>query len=385
MVAPFLPDAEKVAAIREALPATAAGLYLDAATAGPLPTETDRAMREWAEWELRVGRAGPDADAEFAARIDEARGTVAAILVAPPDRVALAPGPALGLRLAAERRRWREGEWIVLVGALEEPIRDAIGGLARAVGAEVVAVEHPTRVAEALEHGAALLVSSHVSPADGSILPVADIAAAAHDAGAWLAVDGSLAVGAFAFDVPALGADVYVAAGDRWLLGPSGVAVVNLAPGDGDPEAEPARLVDLGDLNRAAVVGLGRSAGWLAMQVGLEWAFERARRLTALLAERLSRIEGVTLLVPPSAVGTILSFRAKGWPADRLREELARRAFAIVGLAGESEAVRVGLGCWNTDEEIERFASAVTELAVTTPDQAARSRPPIVVVSGGGS
>ena len=45
MVAPFLPDEEKVAAIRAELVATGAGIYLDAATAGPLPNETARAMR----------------------------------------------------------------------------------------------------------------------------------------------------------------------------------------------------------------------------------------------------------------------------------------------------------------------------------------------------
>ena len=39
MVTPFLPDDEKIPAIREALPATAAGIYLNTGTAGPLPRE----------------------------------------------------------------------------------------------------------------------------------------------------------------------------------------------------------------------------------------------------------------------------------------------------------------------------------------------------------
>jgi len=57
MVSPFLPDAEKVAAIREAMPATTAGIYLNAGTAGPMSRETVAAMREMEDWELRVGRA----------------------------------------------------------------------------------------------------------------------------------------------------------------------------------------------------------------------------------------------------------------------------------------------------------------------------------------
>jgi cysteine desulfurase/selenocysteine lyase len=259
-----------------------------------------------------------------------------------------------------------------------------------------VAVEVLALGAQALDRGAALVVAPHVSPVDGSILPVADLAAVAHDAGAWLAVDGTLAAGAFAVDVPVLGADVYVAAGDRWLLGPSGVAAVYLGPdvpvagGLTGPEGLASPL----ELNRAAVVGLGRSAGWLAMQVGLEWAFARARRLTQALGARLASIRGVALLAPPAAVATVLCLRLEGWPAEALREQLGRRAFAIVGLGGGGEAadtggsggaIRIGLGCWNTDDELDRFAAAVEELAVTTPEEAARWRPPIVVVPGGAS
>ena len=60
MVSPFLPDADKVAAVREALPATAAGIYLNTGSVGPLPAETAKAMADLADWESRVGRAHPD-------------------------------------------------------------------------------------------------------------------------------------------------------------------------------------------------------------------------------------------------------------------------------------------------------------------------------------
>ena len=46
VVTPFLPDDEKIPAIREALPSTAAGIYFNTGTAGPLPRETARAMAE---------------------------------------------------------------------------------------------------------------------------------------------------------------------------------------------------------------------------------------------------------------------------------------------------------------------------------------------------
>src|SRR5262245_56419439 len=76
VVSPFMPEPQKVAAIRDLLPATGAGIYLDAGTAGPLPAETQRAMDEQARRELATGRAGPDREDETRERIDEARAAV---------------------------------------------------------------------------------------------------------------------------------------------------------------------------------------------------------------------------------------------------------------------------------------------------------------------
>jgi L-cysteine/cystine lyase len=390
MVAPFLPDEAKVAAIRAELVATGAGIYLDAASAGPLPSEADRAMHEWADWELRVGRAGDDAEAEFQVRLDEARGTIAAILVAAPARVVLAPSVALAVRLAAEARRWRTGDRILAAGSLEVSVRASLRDLAGAVGAVLEVVDSLPgdagapfieRLRDTSRDRVALVAVPHISPVDGSLTEIAELAEPAHRAGAWLVVDGSLAAGAFAIDVPGLGADIYALAADRWLLGPSGTAAAYLAAtvGASPARADAAHGAHLGDFNRAAVVGLGRSVGWLAMQVGLEWAHARARHLFDLSAELFGRIAGLSFVAPPDTARTILAFRLDGWHATTLRDELGRRVFAVVGLSASADAVRVSLGWWNTEDEIRRFCEAVAELAEIRPEQIVR-RPPILVL-----
>jgi len=73
VVSPFLPDDEKLAAVRQALPALSAGIYLNTGSAGPLPRETARAMADLAEYELAVGRAAPDYDLQSIERMAEAR------------------------------------------------------------------------------------------------------------------------------------------------------------------------------------------------------------------------------------------------------------------------------------------------------------------------
>lgn len=381
MVAPFLPEKEKLAAIRDELPATSAGTYLDTASAGPLPVGSDRAMREWADWELRVGRAGTLAEEEFAARADEARASVAAILVAPITQVELASSVASAVVAAAARRSWDRQERIVVVGPLEGPVRDALAAIARLTGADLMDAD-PGGVPASLGEGPALVCVSHVSPADGAITPLAEIARAAHQRGAWLVVDGSLAVGAMPVDVTTLDADVYATAGDRWLCGPSGTAAVYTSGRVGFPRSGPADVLEPGvDPNHAAVIGLGRSAGWLAMQVGLDWAHGRTRALALRTAEALASIRGVTIAGEGSEASHVLAVSVAGWPGDRLREELGHRVFARVGLTPDGGALRVSVGCWNTEEEIDGFVATIAALATTKPDAAPR-RPPILVVPG---
>jgi selenocysteine lyase/cysteine desulfurase len=92
-------DDSKLARLRELLPATSAGIYLDTAEFGPLPAETAAATREADDWELKVGRATVGRDEDMEQRVEEARAVIAALLVADPSEIVLAPGidAALGL------------------------------------------------------------------------------------------------------------------------------------------------------------------------------------------------------------------------------------------------------------------------------------------------
>ena len=87
---------QKVARLRELLPATSAGIYLDTAYRGPLPAETAAAMREADDWELRVGRATEGRDEDLAQRVEEARAVLAALLVADPSEIVLTAGVRRG-------------------------------------------------------------------------------------------------------------------------------------------------------------------------------------------------------------------------------------------------------------------------------------------------
>ncbi len=93
-------DDAKLARLRDQLPATAAGIYLDTATFGPLPAEAAAAMREADDWELKVGRATVGRDEDLAQRIEEAQAVLAALVVGDPSEIVLVPGIEAALSLA---------------------------------------------------------------------------------------------------------------------------------------------------------------------------------------------------------------------------------------------------------------------------------------------
>ena len=115
MVSPFLPDPDKLRAVRDALPAVSAQVYLDTATAGPLPSETAAAMAEIAEHELRFGRIHPAGRADAAERHDEARAALAAVVSADVGSIALTRGADEALAVAVRGVDWDSGEVFLTV------------------------------------------------------------------------------------------------------------------------------------------------------------------------------------------------------------------------------------------------------------------------------
>ena len=396
MVAPFLPDDEKLAAIRTALPALGAGIYLNTGSVGPLPAETAAAMDEIAEYELRTGRAHPDYFTAFLERVDEARGSIAAVIGADVAEIAITHSTTAAMNGAIGSIGIRPGDRIVSTASEHAAVLGPLAA-ARDRGAETVLVdiddaadgdEIVRRFEVAITVGTRLVVFSHVVWTTGRVLPVAEIAAVARARGAIVAVDGAQSAGAIPVAVHELGAHLYAVPSQKWLLGPDGVAALwvdrsfveqarpslvgwfnfsELGPGVATywPDA---RRFDGTQFHRPSITGFARSCGWLSMYIGLPWIFERGQAQARAAADRLAGIAGVDVLTPRDRMATLVTFRIDGWSADAALAELSSRVFAIARTIPPLDAVRVSVGFFTTDEEIERLAATVDLLAAHTPE-----------------
>jgi len=412
MVSPFLPDDEKIPALREALPSTAAGIYLNTGTCGPLPRETARAMAEAEAWELRTGRADRHFWEDAIERKAEARATVAAILGTGPNRIALTHATTEGMNIATWSVDWREGDRVVTT-SLEHPgalgplraLRDRRGvELAIAdigTGGDPVAVL--AALDRAIEPGTRLVALSHVTWATGARLPIGEIVELAHGRGALVAVDGAQSAGAMHVSVEDLGPDFYAVPAQKWLLGPEGIGAVYCAESVMDrprltfagwasyesmdlaAEGElwpDARRFEIAGFHQPSVLGFARSAAWISMYVGLPWVYERIARLAGEAATMLAEVPGVEVLTPQGGPSGLVTFRVAGWNAAVALRELEQRTLCIARTVPPLDAIRISVGFFNTEGELRRFRDGVALVAGSTPETIPH-RPRIEVIRGG--
>lgn len=158
-----------------------------------------------------------------------------------------------------------------------------------------------------------------VSNVLGTVNPIPQIAAQAHDVGALVVVDASQAVPQLPTDVRALGVDLLAFTGHK-MVGPTGIGVLwgrydlleQLPPFLGGGEmieivemdrstyaAPPARF-EAGTPPIAQAVGLGAAVDYLS-GLGMQNVAAHEHAITAYALERLTAIEGLRIMGPTTA------------------------------------------------------------------------------------
>ena len=237
-----------------------------------------------------------------------------------------------------------------------------------------------------------LAAFAHVSNVLGTVLPIAEMIRAAHEAGAKVLIDAAQSVAHMKIDVQALDCDFLVFSGHK-LYGPTGIGVLYgkeelldaMPPyqGGGDMIASvslerttyaplPAKF-EAGTPPIAQAVGLGAAIDYVTA-LGLHRIGAHEAGLLAYATERLSAIKPLTIVGTAVQKASVLSFVMDGVHPHDIAQMLDSRGVAVraghhcaqplMARLGLPATVRATFGLYNTTAEVDALAEALEEVEV---------------------
>ena len=168
------------------------------------------------------------------------RQTLATLIGASQDDIALTSGAGAGLATIAYALKWSAGDEVIIAGG-EFPAHYATWKPMEAREGIKVQITRPQGqfmqsgdLIAAMTPRTRVISVSHVRFDDGSILDASSLAAACKRNGTLLVLDVSQSCGAIPMDVSSLGADFIVCAGYKYLLSPWGTGFLWAKPENTD-------------------------------------------------------------------------------------------------------------------------------------------------------
>jgi selenocysteine lyase/cysteine desulfurase len=189
--------------------------YLNAGSEGPLPARAAAAAQAQLDRELEHGRGGAVHKLEVATKAEELRSSLAGLINADVDEVALTRSTTDGVNLVLAGLDLGPDDELLTSDEEHPGLLAPLAACHRRTGAAIRLAPFD-RLAEAIGERTRLIAISHVSWMTGSLAPVEQL----RGSGVPLLLDGAQGLGAVPVDVRALGCDFYAASGQKWLCGP---------------------------------------------------------------------------------------------------------------------------------------------------------------------
>lgn len=376
-------------------------VYFDSANTSQKPAAVIEAVDDfYRRHNANVSRAVHTLGSEATEAYEGARRKLAAFLNVRADELVLCSGTTFAINLVAYSwalPRLKAGDSILLTRMEHHANIVPWQLIAERTGAKI-------KVAELLPDGSLdldalyaamtpdvkLLGVAHVSNVLGTVNPVREICKEARKRGIVTVVDGSQAVPHMAVDIASIGCDFYAFTGHK-LCGPTGTGVlwgrrehleamppflgggemIKEVSFDGTVFNTPPHRFEAGTPNIAGFVGLGAAVDYL-QGIGMGAIRAREAQLLEHATVKLGEIPGLRIFGTASGKAAIISFAIEGAHAHDLAtlldiEGIAVRsgqhcAHPLLQFFGVSATCRASFAFYNTEDEIERFATALRKV-----------------------
>ncbi len=280
--------------------------------------------------------------------MDEARSSVAAMINGDPSEIVFTSGGTesdnLAIRGIAEALEPTGRRHLVTTAIEHEAVLNTFKALAKrgwqttVVSLDQSGIVSPDRIREALTETTALVSVMHANNEIGTVQPVAEIAALAHECGALMHTDAIQSAGKIPIDVKALGVDLLALSAHKFN-GPKGAGALWIKRGTrmmpiltGGKHERNRRA---GTENVPALAGFG-----LAARLAQEKIQSERKRLSA-LRDRLE--EQILQSVPGTAVNGSCSARVPN--TTNISFERIEAESLLIALDLEGVAVSTGSAC----------------------------------------
>ncbi len=376
-------------------------VYFDSANTSQKPAAVIEAVDDFYRLHnANVSRAVHTLGSEATEAYEGARRKLAAFLNVRADELVLCSGTTFAINLVAYSwalPRLKAGDSILLTRMEHHANIVPWQLIAERTGATIKVAElRPDGALDldalyaAMTPDVKLLGVAHVSNVLGTVNPVRDICREARRRGIVTVVDGSQAVPHMPVDIPAIGCDFYAFTGHK-LCGPTGTGALwarkelleSMPPflGGGEMIKEvsfdgtvfntPPHRFEAGTPNIAGFVGLGAAVDYL-QAIGMDAIHAREAQLLAHATAALSDIPGMRIFGTAPGKAAIISFAIEGAHAHDLATLLDIEGFAVrsgqhcahplLQFFGVSATCRASFAFYNTEDEIERFATALRKV-----------------------
>lgn len=376
--------------VRAHFPVLGEWIYMNNGTEGPLSDVVEQAMRTTLQRQFEQPRIGADYMAKIQEVKEAARKRIAALLHCRDSELALTHNTTEGMNFITLGVNWVQGDEAITTN-VEHPgallplwvVKERYGVTVKTADVGSAPDHAAETVLRHITPRTKLISLSHVSYSTGDVLPIADIAAEAHRHGVLVLVDGAQSFAAMALDMASVGADFYAVPGQKWLCGPEGTGALysrqeaisqirttfaSYGTMDGFNDyggflvKEDGRRFEQGTMQLADLEGQVAACQFLSDVVGPEWAFSRISELTGRAIDALAGIPGVRVVTNRGSHAGLVTFAVGAVEPDDVVAELAARRI-LVRTINHPRAVRLSIGYYTTEDEIDQVVAAIAELA----------------------